>query len=291
MKQKQLGILYILCAAFCFALMNLFVRLSGDLPVMQKSLFRNLVAAGIALVMILKSKEKIQFRTEQASAAKNIGGLLVRSASGTIGILCNFYAVGTLNIADASMLNKLSPFFAIIFSIFVLKEKPKKKEWLAVLIAFIGALFVVKPSFRMESVPALIGLCGGLFAGLAYTFVRKLGQNGIKGNIIVFFFSAFSCIVVLPGVILQYQPMTTQQLLFLLLAGVSAAGGQFAITAAYTKAPAKEISVFDYTQVIFAAVLSLIVLGELPDIYSFIGYAIIIGTAVVKARENQKENG
>ncbi|MGN0350883.1 MAG: DMT family transporter [Roseburia sp.] len=291
MKQKQLGILYILCAAFCFALMNLFVRLSGDLPVMQKSLFRNLVAAGIAFGMILKSREKVRFRTEQASAAKNIGCLLVRATAGTVGILCNFFAVGALNIADASMLNKLSPFFAIIFSIFVLKEKPKKKEWLAVLIAFVGALFVVKPSFQMESIPALIGLCGGLFAGLAYTFVRKLGQNGIKGNVIVFFFSVFSCVVVLPGVILQYQPMTVQQLVFLLLAGVSAAGGQFAITAAYTKAPAKEISVFDYTQVIFAAVLSLIVLGELPDVYSFIGYAIIIGTAVVKARENQKENG
>ena len=284
MKQKNLGILYIMCAAFCFALMNLFVRLSGNLPVMQKSLFRNLVAAGIALAMIVKEREKIQFRTEQASAAKNLGFLLIRAGAGTIGILCNFYAVGTLNIADASMLNKLSPFFAIIFSIFVLKEKPKRKEWLAVIVAFLGALFVVKPSFHMESIPALIGLCGGLFAGLAYTFVRKLGQNGVKGNLIVLFFSTFSCLVVLPGVILQYKPMTGQQLLFLLLAGLAAAGGQFSITAAYTKAPAKEISVFDYTQVIFAALLSLVVLGEWPDVYSFIGYAIIIGTAVAKAK-------
>lgn len=284
MKQKNLGILYIMCAAFCFALMNLFVRLSGDLPVMQKSLFRNLVAALIALGMMVKEHETIQLRTEQASAAKNLAFLLIRAGAGTIGILCNFYAVGALNIADASMLNKLSPFFAIIFSIFVLNEKPKRNEWLAVIVAFLGALFVVKPSFHMESIPALIGLCGGLFAGLAYTFVRKLGQNGVKGNLIVFFFSVFSCVVVLPGVILQYKPMTGQQLLFLLLAGVAAAGGQFAITAAYTKAPAKEISVFDYTQVIFAALLSLVVLGELPDVYSFIGYVIIIGTAIVKAK-------
>ena len=284
MKQKKLGILYIMCAAFCFALMNLFVRLSGDLPVMQKSLFRNLVAAVIAFAAIVKEREKIQFRTEQASAAKNMAFLLIRAGAGTIGILCNFYAVGALNIADASMLNKLSPFFAIIFSIFVLNERPKRNEWLAVMVAFVGALFVMKPSFHMESIPALIGLCGGLFAGLAYTFVRKLGQNGVKGNLIVLFFSTFSCLVVLPGVILQYKPMTGQQLLFLLLAGLAAAGGQFSITAAYTKAPAKEISVFDYTQVIFAAVLSLVVLGEWPDVYSFIGYAIIIGTAVVKAK-------
>ena len=176
MKQKKLGILYIMCAAFCFALMNLFVRLSGDLPVMQKSLFRNLVAAVIAFAAIVKEREKIQFRTEQASAAKNMAFLLIRAGAGTIGILCNFYAVGALNIADASMLNKLSPFFAIIFSIFVLNERPKRNEWLAVMVAFVGALFVMKPSFHMESIPALIGLCGGLFAR---KYLHRQGNRAI----------------------------------------------------------------------------------------------------------------
>ena len=76
--------------------------------------------------------------------------------------------------------------------------------------------------------------------------------------------------------------MTSWQLIFLLLAGISAAGGQFCITKAYTKAPAKEISVFDYTQVIFAALLGLVFLGQLPDILSIIGYAVIIGSAVFK---------
>lgn len=58
-----------------------------------------------------------------------------------------------------------------------------------------------------------------------------------------------------------------------------AAGGQFSITAAYTYAPAKEISVFDYTQVIFAALLGFIFLNQIPDIYSVVGYIIIIGVA------------
>lgn len=76
--------------------------------------------------------------------------------------------------------------------------------------------------------------------------------------------------------------MTLAQFAFLLLAGLSAAGGQFSITAAYSKAPAKEISVFDYTQVLFAAMLSFVVLGDLPDWLSFVGYAVIIGVAVFK---------
>ena len=66
----------------------------------------------------------------------------------------------------------------------------------------------------------------------------------------------------------------------LLLAGLSATGGQFSITAAYTHAPAREISVYDYTQIIFAALLGFFFLGEVPDMFSIIGYVIIIGAGV-----------
>lgn len=274
------GIRCVLCAAFFFALMNLFVKAAGELPVWQKSFFRNVVAAVIATVIMIKKKEKI------VVGKGNRGYLLVRCIGGTVGILCNFYAIGKMNIADASMLNKLSPFFCIILSIFILQERPNKKEVLAVILAFIGAVFVVKPSFDLACLPAVIGLIGGFGAGLAYTCVRKIGMRGVKGDVIVLCFSLFSCVAVIPGVFFTYQPMEMKQLIFLLLAGASAAGGQFSITAAYSHAPAKEISVFDYTQVIFAAFLSLVVFGTLPDIYSFIGYAIIIGTAIWKWRGN-----
>ncbi|MDD6035962.1 MAG: DMT family transporter [Lachnospiraceae bacterium] len=282
-KRKLRGIRYILFAAFFFALMNLFVKAAGDLPVWQKCFFRNLVAGLIATGMLIKKRERIII------GKGNFSYMAIRCIGGTLGILCNFYAIGKLNIADASMLNKLSPFFCIILSIFILKERPNKMEVTAVVLAFIGALFVVKPSFRMECVPALFGVLGGFGAGLAYTCVRKMGKNGVRGDVIVFCFSVFSCVSVIPGVLLTYKPMETKQLLSLLLAGAAAAGGQFSITAAYSHAPAKEISVFDYTQVIFAAVLSFVVFHDLPDILSFIGYTIIIGTAVWKWRMNVRE--
>lgn len=183
--------------------------------------------------------------------------------------------------------SKLSPFFCIILSIFILKERPNKREVAAVVLAFAGALFAVKPSFRMDCVPALLGVLGGFGAGLAYTCVRKMGTNGVKSDVIVFCFSVFSCVSVIPGVLFTYEPMEPAQLIWLLLAGAFAAGGQFSITAAYSYAPAKEISVFDYTQVIFAAILSLVFFQELPDALSFIGYSIIIGTAIWKWRGNK----
>lgn len=274
--KKGKGILYVLLAALFFSLMTTFVRLSGDLPTMQKTLFRNLVAAVAAWLMLLSDRQKIEIKKE------HLPDLLLRSCFGTAGMICNFYAIDRLNISDANMLNKLSPFFAILMSIFILKEKVRKKEWLVVAVAFIGALLVIKPGFSMEAIPALIGALGGFGAGIAYTYVRKLGKSGVRGPVIVMFFSTFSTLVCLPFFVAGYQPMTLRQTLLLLGAGIAATGGQLSITAAYTCAPAKEISVYDYTQVIFAALWGFLFFGQIPDALSVAGYVIIVGAAVCR---------
>ena len=270
MKEKQQGILFIILAGFFFASMSFFVRLSGDLPTMEKAFFRNAVAVLVAAFMLARTKEG--FHVQKGSWPD----LLMRSFCGTVGLICNFYAVDHMNIADANILNKLSPFFAILMSYFILKEKANKVEWACVAVAFIGAVFVVKPAFNMQFVNAMIGVIGGLGAGIAYTFVRKLGKKGERGPIIVMVFSTFSCLCTVPFLISEFQPMKAVQLLCLLMAGVSAAGGQIFITKAYTKAPAKEISVFDYTQVLFAALLGFVFFGQIPDWMSLVGYLIIM---------------
>ncbi len=282
-NDKTKGIIYIIISAFFFALMGLFVKLSGDLPVIQKTFFRNLVAMFFALGIIIKDK------SFEIPKGKNLVYLLVRSTSGVVGVLCNFYALTKINLADASMLNKLSPFFAVIFSIFALKEKANWKQFFSVSLAFVGALLVMKPSFSFEGLPALLGFFGGLCAGLAYTYVRKLTLNGFKPPLIIFYFSLLSCGVTLPWLIFDFTPMSPLQWLYLILAGLSAGVGQFFITTAYSKAPAKEISVYDYSQIIFTTLLSLIVFGDLPDILSFIGYGIIISAAVFNAWNSLKK--
>ena len=286
LSEKQKAIIFIICSAFFFALMNMFVRLSGDLPSIQKSFFRNFVAFFFALVVLLRSKEGFSFNK------KNLPVFIGRSAFGTIGILCNFYAVDHLLLSDASILNKLSPFFAIIFSFFILKERIKPVQATAVAIAFCGAVLVVKPGFSMMDafVPSMIGVAGGMCAGIAYTLVRVLGQRGERGPFIVLFFSAFSCIVTLPWLIFDFHPMTFQQIMMLILAGLSAAGGQFTITAAYTHAPAREVSVFDYTQIVFAAALGFMFFDQIPDIFSVIGYCMISGVAIMMFIYNKRKD-
>ena len=288
-KDKYKGIFYIILAAFGFAFMNLFVKLAGDLPAIEKSFFRNLVAVFFAFTVM--KKEKIPFTIPKGTGKY----IFFRSLFGTIGIFANFYAIGKLYIADASMLNKLSPFFAIIFSYFLLKEKIKLYQLACVLTAFVGALFILRPGCdSVATFPAFIGLLGGMGAGLAYTNVRMATKLGARGPLIVFCFSAFSCICAIPFIIFDHQPLTWWQLVSLLMAGLSATLGQFSITAAYTYAPASELSVYDYTQIVFAALLGMIFLGEVPDVISILGYLIICGAGIAmflirRKKENERE--
>ncbi|WP_036609916.1 DMT family transporter [Oribacterium sp. P6A1] len=282
-KKKSKAILYICSSAFFFNLMNIFVRLSGDVPSIQKSFFRNLVAVFVALFMLLKSGEG--FHPQK----KNLPVLLGRSFFGTIGILCNFYAVDHLPLANASILNKMAPFMVLIFSYFILKEKLKSVHIFIILLAFAGCLFVVKPSpDNINLIGSVSGLMGGITAGLAYTLVRLAGLRGEKGATIVLFFSAFSCLSVLPYIALNFHPMTLHQLSMLLLAGASATAAQFSVTAAYSHAPSKEISVYDYTQVLWAAAFGFLLFGDIPDVFSVVGYCLIIGAAIVMYMYNQR---
>lgn len=275
LSSKTKGVIFIILSALSFTGMNTFVRLAGDLPTMQKVFFRNFVAMIFAFAAMVKAGDS--FKPKKGS----LKYLLIRSAAGLAGIFGNFYALDKIELSNASMLNKMSPFFALVFSAIFIKEKVKPKQAVAIAVAFIGALFIIKPTFgNADLLASLAGFAGGMAAGGAYTCVRWLGIKGENGRLIVLFFSVFSCVLTVPYLIFDYHYMTAFQWFALLMAGVFAAGGQFSITAAYTHAPSREISVYDYSQIIFAAVVGFFVFGDIPDEWSFVGYFIIIAMAV-----------
>ena len=279
LNNKTKGIFFIIASAFFFSLMSLFVRMAGDLPTMEKAFFRNAIAAVFAIVILSRTPEKFHIRKGSWP------DLIKRSVYGTMGVILNFWAIDHIAIADASVLNKMSPFFAIIMSVIILKEKVTGKDWMIVVVAFLGAVLVIKPTAGIASIPAFAGLLSGFGAGAAYTYVRKLGLSGERGPVIIMVFSLFSCIVCLPFMLFDFHPMTVTQLLILLGAGMAAMGGQLTITAAYTYAPAREISVYDYTNILFTAAWGFIAFGELPDVVSVCGYVIIIAMAILKWRQ------
>lgn len=273
MSNKTKGIIAIVVASFGFALMSIFVKLSGDLPVVQKVLFRNGVSMIVAFIMVTVHKERY------FGSKENQKLLLIRSAFGTIGMLLYFYSITQIVTSDANALNKLSSFFLILFSFIFLKEKARPKQIIAIAIAFLGSLFIIQPSLEFDFLPYLTSILAAIAAGAAYTVLRALGQKE-KYYTIVLYFSTFSFIVLLPFVIMNYQPMSGTQIVYLLLTGLAATIGQFGTTMAYKFAPAKEISIYNYTNVVFVTLLAIPFLGELPNYLSVIGYAIIFTASI-----------
>ncbi len=286
MDNKKKGILFIILSSFSFSIMNTLVKMVDGVPSMEKALFRNAVSLIVAFIILAKEKNKLKGHFLPLKSTRLL--LFLRSIFGTIGLVCLYYAIDKINLADATMLNKMSPFYLIIFSSLFLKEKITLPQIFAILLAFVGALFVIKPTFNVETLPYLVGFLSGLFAGAAYTCVRALGNRGERGPIIVFYFSLISVSILTPIVYNSFVPLSMYQFMLLILSGTAATIGQFSLTKAYSLAPSKEISIYDYSQMIFSSVWSFLVFNSLPDSLSFIGYIIILIALIYMYLYNNK---
>ena len=278
------GIFYILMSALGFSLMNFFVVKAGDLPTFQKALFRNGGEMIVSLFLFVKSGDTPDTKPS------DLGILLMRAILGSIGLFSNFYALDHLLLSDASILNQLAPFFTLILSAIFLKEKTNWKQFLFVVLAFVGMLFVVRPEmhFSESMIASVVGVIGGFGAGAAYTCVRALGKRGMPSSEIVFGFSFVSTLIAIPFVIIKHAPMSPIQVVYLVLASIGATVGQFGITLAYKEAPSKEISIFDYFTVVFSALWGLLFLGQIPYWTSVIGYGVIFMSACLMFLYNKK---
>ncbi|MBO7207068.1 MAG: DMT family transporter [Kiritimatiellae bacterium] len=284
MTNRTKGIIAIIISAFGFALMAMFVRLCDDfgneISSFQKSFFRNIIAFAIAAVVFARAGRS-EYPLRQTLNAKTTLFLFIRCLAGCIGIFANFYALSKIPIAEAMALNKTAPFFTVLFSWILLKESPKMRQLLAILIAFAGVTMVMKPLFVVNDAFAFnCALIGGLGAGIAYTCVRELGVHKVNPAFIVLFFSAFSSLASIPFIITGFTPMTMAQIFIMLGAGAGAAIGQFGITAAYRFAPPRQVAVYDYTNLIFTAILGFMLFDQIPDWISITGFITIIAAGI-----------
>lgn len=283
MRNKTKGILYMVISALAFTFMGVAVRLSGDIPVFEKVFFRNFVSFFVALYIIYKSKGSL------FGKKKNRLLLNIRSFLGLAGVILNFYAIGRLPLADSNMLNKLSPFFVTLFAFWFLKEKLSKVQVIALIGAFISSMLVIKPEFSITMLPGLAGFLSAISAGAAYTIIRSLSKDEDPSTI-VFYFSFISVTFMLPLVVMDYVVPTGNQLIWLLSTGVFASIGQFMVTMAYKYAPAGEVSVYNYSSIVFSTFVAYMIWGEIPDNYSITGGALIILIAVMLFNYNKKYN-
>lgn len=282
MKEKNKGVVLILCSSLFFAIMAAAVKSVPGIPLAEKVFFRNFI--GLIAVGIPMLRNRVSFKPNNPKL------VFMRSAFGLTGVALNYAAIERLNLSNAAIIGKLAPFFVIILSMIFLKEEIRKHQFGAIALALIGAAFVVKPGFNFEMGPAIIGIFGAFFAGAAYTTIRKLSAYD-PAQLIVFYFCLFSTIVTIPFMASgQFVVPSGSELVSLILIGLSALIAQLFMTNAYRHAPASQLSIYTYANVVFSTILGFLIWAELPDALTLLGAGLIIAGSGINFYFNQKHN-
>ncbi|MFP4021468.1 MAG: DMT family transporter [Halanaerobium sp.] len=281
MENRKKGITYILLSSLFFALMAAAVKFLGDMPTAEKIFFRNLVGIFVAFSLVKKSGSSL--------IGNNKKLLILRSTFGLLGIAAYFYALANMKLSDAVILNKMSPFFVVVFAALFLNEKITKKQLIALVTAALGAILVIRPGFDSNLIPSLIALMSSVFAGIAYTVVRQLRKTDSAATV-VFYFSLFSTIAMVPFMISgSFVIPTPVQGLALLALGLFAAAAQLFMTNAYRHAEAGELSIYTYANIVFSTIFGLVLFQEIPDFFSVLGAFLIISAGYLNYRAKEKE--
>lgn len=283
MTDHKKGILLMILASLCFALMASAVKYTGDLPTMQIVFFRNFVGLIISGYII--------YRNGGSFKGRNRGGLIFRSIFGLGGVFLYFYALGEIPLSDAVVLNQMSPFFVLLLSAIFLKEPIKKFQVPAIFLAMLGVVFIIRPEFNATVLPSVIALLSAFFAAAAYTTIRHLRLTD-QPQIIIFYFTAFSVLVAIPFMIGgQFQWPSPGQFLGLLGVGLFATAAQFLMTYAYRYAQAGDLSIYSYGKTLFSTLIGAIIWLEIPDQYSLLGILFILMGAYMNYYSSKKKVG
>ena len=270
---KTRAVTLMLLSALSFSIMQVFVKMSStEVGTFEQVFFR-----------ITVCREKLDLIPEIKKGGLTLWG---RSFFGFLGIVLFFYATGHARQADVAMLNRASPVFVTLFAGPILKEKISKVQVCAIGLCLVGAYISMQPSFDSNPLPLFSALGAAMVAGLAYTLLSYT-KRFTSAPVIIFHFSLFSTVcaglLMIPGFVVP----SLKVMGMLLMVGLFAAGGQYLLTYAYQQAPASEVSIYQYSGVVFTALLSYLIFGETLTLTSIVG-AIVILAAIFWVFEYSK---
>lgn len=276
------GVLYLLVASFFFSAMQAGGKALYYISSFERTFYFSLVAALIFYVVCKKRKESL--------VGKRVDLLFLRALFGFVSTIFIFMAATKdYPIANVSLLSSTSTIFALIAACVWLKERMKKGQVIALIIAFLGVVCILKPNPSAIDWPALYGLLGGLFAGLAYTVIRKL-KDYASPYTLTFFFMAFSAVASFPIVMAQgFTPLGLKEISLLIFMGICMSVAQLSISYAYAYAASTKISVYLYSQNLFAVIIGIFVFHELPDGLSLLGGSILIVAGILNFIAGKKD--
>ncbi len=271
------GALYMTAAAFCFSIMNIAIRIvSDELDPLEIAFFRNL----FALVFMLPWLARAGLA---GLATRRPGTHLWRAALAMLAMVCWFYSIALLPLAEAVALNFTVPLFATAGAALFLGEIVRARRWSATLIGFLGIIVILRPGFSQLSPAMALPVLAAVFMAMATLVVKSLSRTDSPAAIVFTMNLILTPLSLVPALFVWRWP-SWSTLALLALIGLLAALSHVALTRAYTKADASAVMPFDYARLPFVAGLAFLVFGQVPDLWTWGGAAIIAGSAIYIAR-------
>ena len=268
----RVAVLWMIFGSISFGTMNALVKwTSVNADVWMIIFVRSLVIA--IAVAVFASFQGISLKV------KDRRKMFLRCLTGLIAMLLYFTALSLIPIGQAVTLQYTAPLFVALLSGRLISEKVSSSVIILLLTAFVGIVLIVSPDLESIDSNALLALGSGLFAGLAYIFVRDLRKTESPSSV-VFWFAAFSVLGSMVQAVPDLSNLSFEIIAALIGIGIGAGGGQVGITMAYHKANAAWVSAFSYLTVIIATIYGVILFDEILTSKIIIGGLMIIGSGI-----------
>ncbi|HMP73274.1 MAG TPA: DMT family transporter [Kiritimatiellia bacterium] len=283
-QSLRTGAMYIIASAALFSCVGSLVKtLTQDLPVPMVVFFRS--AIGLAwLAPWLWNRRGFTLRTRRWKDHA------VRGVSGILAMALFFFALSRLPLAQAVLLNFTAPLFIPLIARCWLGEKLSAKIFVALGVGFVGVAFVVRPAgFDIE--PAMVaGLVSAVFAAIALVGIRNLTNNEPAARV-VFYFGVVSTLISLPVAVWVWVAPTPEQWMMAIAMAGLATLAQLLLTRGYASAPAGQVGYYQYSSVLFSALIGWMVWSEVPTPWAGVGALLILVAGVVASGYNLVGSG
>lgn len=271
------GAAYMLAAGFGFASTSALVKLAAqDLPNEMIVFFRNLIGL-LALTPLVLRRGWSGLKTQHP------GLHLFRAVAGLSAMYCSFYAIAHLPLAVATLFTYATPLFVPVIARLWLGERIARAFWWIICLGFFGILLILKPGHAFFTPVALVGLASGLFAAMAAVGIRRMTRSE-PATRIVFYFSAVATVISAVPLLWSWKTPAATFWMLLIAIGVLASAAQLLLTRAYAHAQAAHVGPFNYSTVVFAALMAWVFWSEIPDLLSLIGIVVVCIAGVLAIR-------
>ena len=276
------GVLYMLFAVFCFALMNLIVKFLNDIPAMEIILFRSAVSFVICVVGLRMQNVK--------GLGTNKKVLFLRGLFGGTALFLFFTTIQNMPLASAITLHYLAPIFTAIIAWLILGERLVLLQWLFFLISFVGVTMVKGFDERVDTLYFIMGIVSAFLSGCAYNCIRKLKTSEHPLMVILYFPLVTLPIASLYCIFYEWKMPMGWDWLNVLLVGLLTQIAQFYMTKAYQIEEAARVASVSYTGIIYALGFGFLFFQETFNIYVFIGIGLmLLGVILNVTFKNKKD--